>query len=209
MEDDTNIDTLMQEIAPKKPDLLEIRLDRLRGHRSLEKIVKGKTFPIIATDRSDRDQLDKLQQLSYAASVGFDFVDLDYDATDEATIKLMRSKGADVILSYHDYSGTAPKEELTKILEAEKSLGGDICKLVTTARLPHDNLTVLGFLESQSTKGRLVSFAMGKQGTPSRILSPLFGAEFTFAALSDKTKTAEGQLSIEELRSAWHILGLQ
>jgi 3-dehydroquinate dehydratase type I len=208
VEDDTNIDALMKEISPKKPDLLEIRVDRLHELKLLEEIVNRKSSPIIATDRSDRDPGGKLERLSYAAGLGFDFVDLEYRATDAATVKEMKSNGAEVILSFHDYSQTPPKEELTKILEAEERLGGDICKLVTTARLPHDNLTVLGFVENQAANVRLVSFAMGRQGTPSRILSPLFGAEFTFAAITDKAKTADGQLSIDELRSAWHILGL-
>jgi 3-dehydroquinate dehydratase type I len=121
----------------------------------------------------------------------------------------MKSEGAEVILSFHDDSRTPPREELTKILEAEKKLGGDICKIVTTARQPRDNLTLLSFVENESANVRLVSFAMGTHGVPSRILSPWFGAEFTFAALSDKLKTAEGQLTIDELRSAWQILGLQ
>jgi 3-dehydroquinate dehydratase type I len=209
VEDETNIGALMKEISPKKPDLLEIRLDRLHERKLLEEIADRKSFPVIATDRSDRGQRGKLEQLSYAAALGFDFVDLRYADTDAAAVKQMKSKGAEVILSFHDYSQTPPKEELTKILEAQKSLGGDICKLVTTACLPHDNLTVLGFVEREAVNVRLVSFAMGRQGTPSRILSPFFGAEFTFAALSDKARTADGQLSIDELRSAWHILGLQ
>jgi 3-dehydroquinate dehydratase type I len=209
VEDDTNIDALMKEISPKKPDLLEIRLDWLHERKLLEEIANRKSSPVIATDRSDRGQRGKLEQLSYAAGLGFDFIDLEYAVTDAVAVKQMKSKGAEVILSFHDYTQTPPKEELAKILEAEKILGGDICKLVTTARLPHDNLTVLGFVEREAANVRLVSFAMGKHGTPSRILSPLFGAEFTFAALTDKTKTADGQLSIDELRSAWQILGLR
>jgi len=209
VEDYTNIDALMKEISPKKPDLLEIRVDRLHERKLLKELANGKPCPIIATDRSDRGQNSKLEQLSYAAGLGFDFVDLEYATADTAAVRQMKLKGAEVILSFHDYSQTPPEDELAKILEAEKSLGGDVCKLVTTARLPHDNLTVLGFVESEAANARLVSFAMGNQGTPSRILSPLFGAEFTFAALSDKARTAEGQLSIDELRSAWQILGLQ
>jgi 3-dehydroquinate dehydratase type I len=209
VEDDTNIEVLMKEVLPKKPDLLEIRLDRLHERKMLEEIANRKSFPVIATDRSNRGERGKLERLLYAAALGFDFVDIEYAATNAAAVKQMKSKGADVIISFHHYSRTPPKEELTKILEAEKSLGGDICKLVTTARLPHDNLTVLGFVEEEAANVRLVSFAMGRHGRPSRILSPLFGAEFTFAALSDEAGTADGQLSIDELRSAWRILGIQ
>jgi 3-dehydroquinate dehydratase type I len=134
-------------------------------------------------------------------------IDVELPAS-QAVVRRLKSEGAEVIVSFHDYSHTSSKEELRKILEAERKLGGDISKVVTTARLPHDNLTVLEFVENEAANGRLVSFAMGKEGVPSRILSPIFGAEFTFAALDDALRTAEGQLSIDELRSAWNILGL-
>jgi 3-dehydroquinate dehydratase type I len=199
----------MKQISHKNPDLVEIRLDKLHDHRILQEVAARKSFPIIATDRSDRDPHSGVGNLAYAAAVGFDLIDLDLANADAATIRQMKSAGADVILSFHNYSETPPAEQLTKILEAEKRLGCDICKIVTTARAPRDNLTVLGFLLREAATARLVSFAMGSDGVPSRVLSPWFGAEFTFAALSEKSKTADGQLTIDELRSAWQILGLQ
>jgi len=208
MEDDGNVDTLMEQIATKKPDLLEVRLDKLEDRRILKEIAARKSFPVIATDRSDRGLAGKLETLAYAAGVGFDLVDLDVATSDAVAVKLMKSKGAEVILSFHDYSETPARGQLTKILEAEKKLGCDVCKIVTTAHLPRDTLTLLDFVQSESAGARLVSFAMGMHGIPSRILSPWFGAEFTFASLSDKSKTAEGQLTIDELRSAWRALGL-
>ena len=81
-------------------------------------------------------------------------------------------------------------------------------KIVTTAKYPRDNLTVLNFVENNATTARLVSFAMGPLGIPSRVLSPLFGAEFTFASLGEQSRTAEGQLSIDNLRNVWQILGV-
>lgn len=208
IEDDSNINPLMEQISSKKPDLLEVRLDKLQDHRILEDIVVRKSFPLIAADRSNGGLTSKLEGLTYAAGVGFDLVDLDFATSDVATIKQMKSKGAEIILSYHNYSETPDRDQLTKILQAEEKLGCDICKIVTTARVPRDNLTVLGFVQRESAGVKLVSFAMGMHGIPSRILSPWFGAEFTFASLSDSSKTAEGQLTIDELRSAWQILGL-
>ena len=208
MMDESNVDTLMEQITSKRPDLLEVRLDKLEDQRILEEIAARKSFPVIATDKSERGLTSKLEMLSYAARVGFDMVDLDLATSDVASIKQLKSKGAEVILSFHNYSETPARDQLTKILEAEKKLGCDICKIVTTARLPRDTLTVLDFIQSESTGVRLVSFAMGPHGIPSRILSPWFGAEFTFASLSDKSKTADGQLTIDELRSAWRVLGL-
>ena len=46
----------------------------------------------------------------------------------------------------------------------------------------------------------VVYFAIGKLGVPSRVISPIFGAEFTFAAMNEESRTAVGQLSIDDLR---------
>jgi 3-dehydroquinate dehydratase type I len=208
IEDRANIEALMEQVISKKPDLLEVRLDKLHEHRLLKEIAEKKSFPLIATDRSARSQRRKIEALSFAVSSGFDLVDLEFTEATTADVKQLKTEGADVILSFHDYSQTPRKEGLTKILGAEKKLGGDICKLVTTARGPHDNLTILSFVESEALDAKVVAFAMGRDGVPSRVLSPLFGAEFTFAALTEDSKTAEGQLSIDALRSAWQILGL-
>jgi len=189
--------------------LLEVRLDKIQDNKTLDELATRKSFPIIATDKSDCNAASRLEKLGYAASTGFDFVDLDYSTTSAAAVTEMKSKGAEVILSFHDHFRTPPEKELTEILDAERRMGGDVCKIVTTARVPRDSLTVLGFVQHEAQNVRLVSFAMGVLGVPTRILSPWFGAEFTFASLSSQSRTAEGQPTIDELRSAWAIFGLQ
>jgi 3-dehydroquinate dehydratase type I len=87
-------------------------------------------------------------------------------------------------------------------------MGGDICKIVTTATQPADNLSILGFINKCSRLTKIVSFAMGNLGIASRVLSPFFGAEFTFASIDDQSKTAEGQISIDDLRRIWENLGI-
>ncbi len=94
-------------------------------------------------------------------------------------------------------------------MQAENHAGGDVCKIVTTAVKPSDNLTILDFVAKEAINARLVSFAMGPRGIPSRILSPWFGAEFTFAAFSEELKTADGQLSVDALRMVWQTLEIQ
>ena len=172
--------------------------------------MNAKSFPIIATDKSGRGSNDRLEILSHAAAAGFDLVDIELSApSSDAIVKELKSHGSEVIVSFHDYSRTPSSEELKKILQAEKSAGGDVCKVVTTAVKPSDNLTILGFVSNESPNARLVSFAMGSRGVTSRILSPWFGAEFTFAAISEESKTADGQLSIDALRMVWQTLGIQ
>jgi 3-dehydroquinate dehydratase type I len=198
----------MQRISAKKPDLVEFRLDEVSNANLLERITEKKSFPTIATDKSNRASTPQL--LEQAAEAGFEYVDIDLSAAGvESRIKHLRPHKAKVIISFHDHSKTPPTDQLRKVLEAEKKAGADICKIVTTALEARDNLTILDFVASESTNARLVAFAMGRGGTPSRILSPFFGAEFTFASLTEESKTAEGQLSIDNLRSAWQLLGIQ
>ena len=210
VDDKTNIAKLIEQISSKKPDLVEFRLDKLHELRLLEEIVNTISFPVIATDKSNRGTIATLELLSHAAAAGFDMVDIELSAaSSNRLVNKLKSHGSQVIISFHDYSKTPASDELKKVLQAEKKAGGDVCKVVTTAVKPSDNLTILGFVQDESTKTRLVSFAMGAHGMPSRILSPWFGAEFTFAAISEESKTADGQLSVDALRMVWQALGIQ
>jgi 3-dehydroquinate dehydratase type I len=65
---------------------------------------------------------------------------------------------------------------------------------------------VLDFVSENASKNRLVCFCMGEQGRISRLLSPVFGAVFTFAALEQGGETAPGQISINEMRTAYSLL---
>jgi 3-dehydroquinate dehydratase-1 len=198
----------MEQIASKKPDLVEFRLDQSSNPHILSKITEKKLFPVIATDRSGRNSTPEF--LEEAAKAGFEFIDIDISSDHlEPRIKQLRTHEAQVILSFHDYSKTPSTDQLRKVLEAERKAGGDVCKIITTALEPRDNLTILDFVGTEAAQTRLVAFAMGARGIPSRILSPYFGAEFTFASLTEESKTAEGQLSIDNLRNAWQILGIQ
>jgi len=204
-----NIPNLLDKIHAKKPDLVEYRLDYLAEPLALKTVAKGKACPIIATDRSSRAVTESRGLLLDAAEVGFDFIDVDLSHPLAASmVKQLKAHNVGVIVSHHDSSGTPSEEALLQLAQTEENLGGDICKIVTTATNPADNLTVLNFISKCSQMARVVSFAMGKLGVTSRVLSPFFGAEFTFAALDDGSRTAEGQLTIDSLRGVWNMLGV-
>jgi 3-dehydroquinate dehydratase type I len=205
-----NVDQLMVLLSQKKPDLVEFRLDNLTNFEVIEDIAQKKTFPVIAADKSIRDSATTEKRLMAAATSGFEFIDLDLASPNvRSVIRQVKSMGSEVIVSFHDFSRTPSHNELGDVLDSQIKVGSDICKVVTTALYPRDNLSILRFLEEKSSETRLVSFAMGRNGIVSRILSPLFGAEFTFASLTEASKTADGQLTIDNLRSAWQLLGVQ
>lgn len=190
--------------------MVEFRIDSLNNLNEIEDVANKKHWLAVATDRSNRPAATKEKLLLGAASAGFELIDVDVNFPQaEAFVRKVKSIGSKTILSFHDESRTPTSNELQKILESQTKIGGDLCKLVTTALHPRDNLRILNFLEEKPTGIKLITFAMGPLGVPSRILSPLFGAEFTFAALEGTSKTAEGQLTIDDLRSAWRLLGVQ
>lgn len=207
LNDRENSDRFRQ-ISTKKPDLVEFRLDKIREPTTVDRICRKKTLPTIVTDRSRRKVTSNL--IMAAVDAGVEYVDIDLsDPCAKPMIKEIKSKGTKVIASIHNFVETPSISKLKKILNAQVEVGGDVCKIATTAQHPRDNLAILEFLERESAENKLVAFAMGSLGIPSRILSPVFGAEFTFAALGAKTKTAEGQLTIDNLRSVWKLLGIQ
>ena len=119
----------------------------------------------------------------------------------------LRHLGAKSILSYHKYDGALTISDMTKVLEKEISNGADICKIVTTAKTIEDNLTTLNFISAMPSRVKLVCFCMGENGRISRLLSPMFGAFFTFASLEEGNETAKGQMTIDQMMAAYGLLG--
>src|SRR6202043_135491 len=80
----------------------------------------------------------------------------------------------------------------------------DAYKVVTTARKPSDNARVLAAAKS-APKQRLVVLAMGELGFPTRVLSPVFGGIFTYAAPMFAEGTAAGQGCARYLRHIYRV----
>ena len=115
--------------------------------------------------------------------------------------------GAKPIVSFHKFEGSLGISDLNRILQREISSGAEVCKIVTTAKHVQDNLTTINFTSTASRKTKIVCFCMGELGKISRLLSPLFGGFFTFASLERGSETASGQMPIQELKSAYELLG--
>ena len=207
---------LIEKAEELKADLIEVRLDKLDKHDRLADLASyGKTTKI-ATNKLlgchgnfKGTENEQKQILLTAAKTGFNYVDIELSASNlkEFTTQV-NDLGAELIISFHDFEGTLKLPELHSVLEREIACGADICKIVTTAKRFEDNLALLSFCSAASKRGNVVCFAMGKAGRVSRLLSPLFGCAFTFAAMESGNETASGQMTIEEMRSAYKLLGV-
>jgi 3-dehydroquinate dehydratase/shikimate dehydrogenase len=80
----------------------------------------------------------------------------------------------------------------------------DSYKIVTTARKPSDNLRVLAAARALP-KQSLIVLAMGELGFPTRVLSPVFGGLYTYAAPMQAEGTAAGQVSARSLRHLYRV----
>ncbi len=191
-------------------DLVEIRLDCLKNHDGLADLAAHGKTPKLATDKSSRNESERQRMLFSAAKSGFKYVDLDLSNPNlRSAVKEVKASGAECILSFHDLNGSPNLSELNSILEREVSSGADVCKIITTAKQIEDNLTLLRFTQEASAKAKIVCFAMGDLGRVSRLLSPVFGAFFTFASLQRGGETASGQMTVQEMRNAYELLGLK
>ena len=141
-----------------------------------------------------------------AVELGASIVDIEIGTT-KLTPAMNLIKGrASCLVSHHDFQGTPPIEGLEEIVRREISAGADICKVVTTANSPDDNLTMLQLI-ARFPQVRLVSLAMGNLGLASRILCPMAGGDFTYASIERDKESAPGQITVSELVKIYQMVG--
>jgi 3-dehydroquinate dehydratase type I len=209
--------SLIEKAEKAKADFIEVRLDWLEISRKLSDISASTKIPLIAANKLQSEkgyfsgtEIEWQQTLLFAAKSGFEYVDVNLSSPKHVeTISQLKQLGAKPIVSYHKFDGSLSVTAMEDILDKELISGAIICKIVTTANLVEDNLPVLSFVSSASWKTKLVCFCMGEHGKVSRLLSPMFGAFFTFACLENGSETAAGQMSIGEMRTAYGLLGVK
>ena len=107
-----------------------------------------------------------------------------------------------IIVSWHDFSHTPDFQTLSGVRK-EAMERGDIAKIVTMAKSPEDNLTLLMLYQEEADD--LVAFCMGQDGMASRILSLQLGSPVVYASLPGEP-VAPGQLSVVTVRAVKQML---
>jgi 3-dehydroquinate dehydratase-1 len=202
--------------APKSitplADMFELRIDLIgSGWRRVAAQLKK---PWIACARRDDEggkwrgkETERTKTLRDAAVLGADIIDIEL-ATPSLADLVKEIKGkTKCLISYHNVKETPPLDSLRDIVNRQLQAGADICKVVTTARRFNDNLTVLDLIAAYSPKNKIVSFAMGAKGKFSRILCPMAGGYFTYASVGEGKESADGQLTVSNLREIYKMLG--
>jgi 3-dehydroquinate dehydratase/shikimate dehydrogenase len=193
---------------------LEFRLDYLPDPCRGADVIRGflDKYPdciLLATCRRHQNRgkfngsiEEQLAVLDRAVRNGAHAIDVEIETAEMAPERLSQFRGrAQVILSYHNYEATPPMDT---IVNRMLRITADAYKVVTTARKPSDNVRVLSAAKALP-KHRMVVLAMGELGFPTRVLSPVFGGIYSYAAPLYAEGTAAGQVSSRYLRHLYRV----
>ena len=212
-------------IAPKKPDLLEWRIDFFEAIGDHQAVIdtalairQAASIPVLLTRRSVAEGGQSLAideaavTAMYTAACQAKCIELiDYELSNapadiEALRKVSRANGIGMILSYHNFQMTPDASTLDEKFAAAVRLGADVAKV---AVMPHNDRDVLELLAATRRAREkhdlpLISIAMGGLGALSRIAGWIYGSSATFAI--GQACSAPGQIAIEDLRAALSII---
>jgi len=194
-------------------DAIELRLDALAHitESDLRELVTSIAKPVIVavngpdafgTFTGTREE--RCALLARAARAGVALIDVDWR---EAPHQPALPSPCRRIVSRHLVDDTphdlaAPFQEL--VAAAHSS---DLVKFVTHAHNGEDGVRLLEF--AHSIDRDFIAFASGERGSFTRILAPIFGSAFTYAAparvagVDVGAATAPGQSRVDEVRSHW------
>ncbi len=200
--------------AESGEQFLEFRLDFLDNPHQGAEAIRGflEEFPhcmVLATCRRHQNHgkfngsiEEQLAILDRALDRGAQAIDVEIETAEVAEERLGHFRGrATVIVSYHNFEATPPMDT---VVSRVMRVAADAYKIVTTARKPSDNLRVLSVAKALP-KHEIVVLAMGELGFPTRVLSPVFGGVFSYAAPILAEGTAAGQVSARYLRHLYRV----
>jgi 3-dehydroquinate dehydratase type I len=191
-----------------RAELAELRLDLLDLNIGQVKRLFKIGVKIIATCREGKfTDPERLELLETAIMSGASYVDIEVEMPDgmrERLIRLASENNCKVIISYHNFELTPPVKELREIIKKCREYGAAIVKIACQVKNREDSVNLMSLYSDEKN---IISFGMGIDGLITRLAAPLLGAEFTYAAADEKSKTGPGQVTAREMKSFYNILG--
>jgi 3-dehydroquinate dehydratase-1 len=208
------------------PDIIELRVDAwdfiedvsasAGMVRSVRSIVKD--TPMILTCRGDweggfkkvSDESKFALYLEAAKGKLADFIDVELAYGKEriqTVLASLEGTNTSLIVSFHDFKKTPPREDLADILKREAETGAHVLKLAAMPIKEEDVLDVLyATLEARRNFPAIpiITMSMGPMGAVTRIIGGLFGSDLTFAVGSKSS--APGQIPVAELRKCFDVV---
>jgi 3-dehydroquinate dehydratase type I len=192
-------------------DLFELRIDLIgSGWREVAGHLKK---PWLACNRRVEEgggwrgsESERIKELLSAVELGARIIDIELSTPGVEKIVEETKRKAECLVSYHNLKETPPLAKMREIIKKQLAAGAGICKVVTTARTFADNLATLQLIRD-FPEIKVVSFAMGDAGQISRVLCPMVGGYFTYASIEEGKESAEGQVTVEDLREIYKLIG--
>ncbi len=191
-------------------DLYEVRID-LIGPEWRE-LARQLPKPWIACNRKQdeggvwqRTEEERIAELLSALELGAEIIDVELSTEGLEDIVAQIKKRAKCLISYHDMEKTPSLAVMKKLIRKQLAAGADIGKVVTTAQKFEDNMSAVQLIK-EFPEERVISFAMGSLGVVSRLLCPLVGGEFIYAAIESGAESASGQITASDLRKIYRMM---
>ena len=216
----------LQQVLVKNPDVIEWRADFFQNVAdtaqviAVAKLIKEMAgdLLVIFTIRSSREggqpiALTDREAIELNAEIcrntTIEYVDCEL-SNDPAHIQYLRQEaskyGTKIIGSFHNFTLTPSRDELTKTFTAAEEYGLDVAKVAVMPQDIDDVLRLLG--ATSEAKKRLsiplITMSMGKYGAVSRMLGGVFGSSLSFAV--GAKSSAPGQIPIEDLQTVLDII---
>jgi 3-dehydroquinate dehydratase / shikimate dehydrogenase len=197
----------------EEADCVELRLDLFEEPFDLAVLLRERgDLPVVVTlrppNQGGKSPLlpdERLEVLLRAAELGAEYVDLEWDAASSEAMSALRSAGARVVVSRHDFSAMPP-DLADGWWTALAALGPDVVKVVGTAREVRDCLPIFRVLGGDRSHVPTIAIAMGEPGLLTRVLALRAEQCFlTYAMLGQASATAPGQLTAREMRETYRV----
>jgi 3-dehydroquinate dehydratase-1 len=232
---DINVNNkILKKALKNNPDLIEFRFDYIDDIKFItDSFLNGildyipSEIPTIFTFRRKQEggqynlsTHKRLDVLKYLIEAKPEYLDIEINSELSCLknlIDLAYNNKVKLVFSYHNFEKSITYDETAKLLtnfedKLKKKLNldsyrisGSIFKIILTAQVFDDNITVLNICKKLSLQDKkFVCFAMGEKGVLSRILCVKFGSLWTYGSLKDQT--APGQIKIEKIREIHQLL---
>lgn len=197
-------------------DVIELRLDFLGEltETALEELINACKRPVIVSNLKKQEpipedfgEIERFFLFRKAIDYGAAYIETDFESEKNFLQSILNyRKRTRLIVSYHDFSGTAPRETLESVLKKQIATGADIVKIATAARSKKDNDIVLGLIPLAKRLGKdMIAYCMGEAGRQSAVDCVAKGSFLTYACLKKGKESAPGQMTIGEMRKALRL----
>jgi 3-dehydroquinate dehydratase type I len=193
----------------RRPDLFELRLDRLVGMADqVERMLPKLRRPLIITARDPHEGgANKLQLRQRRDLLGrflnhADYVDIELRSARalEALLANAKTKKVRRIISFHHLKSTPSARTLAGKARQARSHGADIIKVATRTDTPMELGRLVDLMISSRLNLSLAVMGIGKLGAISRVLLARAGSALIYASIA-AAPDVEGQMSLEQLRA--------